>query len=317
VANPVYRLIAEDLRQQIKSGQLEPGQQLPTELELRERYDASRNTIRDAISWLTTLDLVETRPGQGTFVAQKVTPFVTTLSANPETGDSVIYQFQVSQDGRTPTSGVVQVELQEAKARIAADLGLSGGSQVISRHQPRFIDGTAWSLQTSFYPMTLALRGADRLLRADDIADGAVQYLAKALGLRQQGYRDWITVRAPDANEASFFKLPGDGRIPVYEVFRTAFDQTGTPMRVTVTVFPTDRNQFIVDIGDTPEIQGGPTQGPRLYPADRVGDPRSRARCAADGGAAEDGVAVVEDGGLAPGHAARRAVQAEVQRIVR
>jgi GntR family transcriptional regulator len=40
--------------------------------------------------------------------------------------------------------------------------------------------------------------------------------------------------------------------VPVYEIFRTAFDQNGTPMRVTVTIFPADRNQFIIDVGDVP-----------------------------------------------------------------
>ena len=36
------------------------------------------------------------------------------------------------------------------------------GSQVISRHQRRFIDGTPWSLQTSYYPMGFVVKGADR-----------------------------------------------------------------------------------------------------------------------------------------------------------
>ena len=83
MANPMYRQIAEDLRAQIESGQLEPGQQLRTELELREHYNASRNTVRDAIKWLTSLGLVETKPGQGTFVVQKIDPFVTTLTGDP------------------------------------------------------------------------------------------------------------------------------------------------------------------------------------------------------------------------------------------
>ena len=61
MGNPMYRQIAEDLRDQIESGQLRPGQRLRTELELREHYGASRNTIRDAIKWLTNLGLVETR----------------------------------------------------------------------------------------------------------------------------------------------------------------------------------------------------------------------------------------------------------------
>ncbi|HYB14383.1 MAG TPA: GntR family transcriptional regulator [Streptosporangiaceae bacterium] len=255
MANPMYRQIAEDLREQIESGQLQPGQQLRTELELRERYGASRNTVRDAIKWLINLGLVETRPGQGTFVVQKIAPYVTTLSGEPGTGEGVTYHFQVSEHGRTPYSTDPQVEIQKANGGIAAELRLKEGAQVISRHQKRFIDGTPWSMQTSFYPQGFVLQGAERLLSADNLPQGVVQYLAETLGLRQVGYRDWITVRAPNVTEADFFRLPQDGRVAVFENFRTAFDQTGAPMRVTVTVFPTDRNQFIVKIGDVPEPQ--------------------------------------------------------------
>ena len=83
MVDPMYRQIAEDLRRQIEAGELPPGAQLRTELELREKYDASRNTVRDAIKWLITRGLVETRPGQGTFVVEKIVPFVTTLTGDP------------------------------------------------------------------------------------------------------------------------------------------------------------------------------------------------------------------------------------------
>jgi GntR family transcriptional regulator len=82
----MYRQIAEDLRERIESGKLQSGQQLESELELRERYGASRNTVRDAIRSLISIGLVETRPGQGTFVVQKVDPFVTILSGEPTSG---------------------------------------------------------------------------------------------------------------------------------------------------------------------------------------------------------------------------------------
>ena len=78
VAHPTYRQIAEDLRAQIESGQLEPGQQLRSELELRDHYQASRNTIRDAIKWLMNLGLVETRPGQE-LSSSRIDPFVTNI----------------------------------------------------------------------------------------------------------------------------------------------------------------------------------------------------------------------------------------------
>ena len=255
MANPMYRQIAEDLREQIESGQLEPGQQLLTEIELRDRYGASRNTVRDAIKLLTALGLVETRPGQGTFVPKKIDPFVSTLSGDPGAGvaEGASYLSEVSKRDRKASVSPLQVEIQEASDDVSSGLGIAKGTEVISRHERRFIDDTPWSMQTSYYPMDFADRGAERLRSARNIEEGTVQYLADALGIFQVGYRDWITVRAPNPTEEDFFKLPSDGRIAMYEIFRTAFDGNGVPMRLTVTVYPTDRNQFIVNVGKVPE----------------------------------------------------------------
>ncbi len=265
MANPMYRQIAEDLRQQIDSGMLAPGSQLPTELELRDRYNASRNTIRDAIKWLTSLGLVETRPGQGTFVIEEIDPFVTTLSGNPSTGwggdEGTSYLSEVAERNRKPTTSPVQVEIQEASEVVANGLLISMGTEIISRHERRFIDGTPWSMQTSYYPMDFADRGAERLRSARNIGEGTVQYLADTLHIRQVGYRDWITVRAPNTTEAEFFKLPSDGRVPMYEIFRTAFDGNGMPMRLSITVFPADRNQFISNVGTVPDSQSPQESG--------------------------------------------------------
>jgi GntR family transcriptional regulator len=258
MANPMYRQIAEDLRAQIESGKLESGQQLPTELELRDHYNASRNTVRDAIKWLMTLGLVETRPGQGTFVVQDIDPFVYTLTGDPSgpgTGEGASYLSEVRERKREASVSPIQVEIQEASGNVASGLWIPEGTEVISRHERRFIGGTPWSMLTSFYPMEFADRGAERLRSARNIEEGTVQYLAETLHVKQIGYRDWITVRAPNATEADFFKLPPDGRVSMYEIFRTAFDGNGVPMRLTITVCPADRNQFIVEVGDVPAPQ--------------------------------------------------------------
>lgn len=260
MADPLYRRIADDLRQEIESGRLPPGGQLPTEPDLSKQFNASRNTIRDAVKSLVTLGLVETRPGQGTFVTERIDPLVTTLSADRDTGlgggEGAAYHSEVRE--RHPTSSVPRVELQTATGEIAARLGVAEGTPLISRHQERSIDGRVWSLQTSFYPRSYAARGAGRLLDNEDIEEGTVKYLEDTLGMKQIGYRDWITMRAPDSNEMAFFRLPSDGRVSVFEIFRTAFDQTGKPMRVTVTIFPADRNQFIIDVGEVPSLQYTP-----------------------------------------------------------
>jgi GntR family transcriptional regulator len=257
MGNPMYRQIAEDLREQIESGQLEPGQQLRTEIELREVYNASRNTVRDAIKWLTTLGLVETRPGQGTFVVKTIDPFVTTLTRKAgevaEGGQSTSYQSKVG-DSLEPESKYIRVEIQGAPEHVATRLGIAPGTEVISRHEQRHVDRTPYSLQTSFYPVKFADDGADRLRSPKSIEGGAVQYLRETLGIKQVGYRDVITVRVPNTNEADFFKVPMDGRIAMYEIFRIAFDGNGNPMRLTVTVLPADRNQLAVNVGDVPDL---------------------------------------------------------------
>jgi GntR family transcriptional regulator len=60
-------------------------------------------------------------------------------------------------------------------------------------------------------------------------------------------------VRAADATETAFFKLPDDGRVAIFEVRRTAFDGQGKPFRLTVSVYPADRNQFAVLVGELPD----------------------------------------------------------------
>jgi GntR family transcriptional regulator len=256
MAEPMYRQIADDLRRRIEAGELRPGERLGTEIELRDTYGASRNTIRDAIKLLMTRGLVETRPGQGTFVAEEINPLVTTLTADPEAGrgggEEGVYIAEVTASGRTPATSPPRVEVQRAHAAVAFALGIAEGDQLLSRHSQRFIDGIPWSLQTSFFPMSLVERGAWRLIQADDIRQGTAAYLRETLDIKQAGYRDRIAVRAPDGPEAGFFRLPDDGRIPVIEIRRTAFDERGTPIWLTVSVYPADRNQFAVNVGEVP-----------------------------------------------------------------
>ena len=275
MADPLYQRIANDLRAQIETGQLERRSQLPPEEELGRQFRASRNTIRDAIKFLINLGLVETRAGQGTFVVDPPDPLVTTLTtAHPGRGggEGAAYLTEVSE--RHPRSDIPTVELQTALGEIAYRLGVPEGTPVVSRHERRYIrskqakqptaldsDETPWSMQTSFYPRRFATTGgAERLLDNEDIEEGAISYLKKTLNLEQVGYRDWIIVRAPSHEEVGFFGLPPDGRISVFEIFRTAFDQNGDPMRVTVTIFPVDRQQFIIDVGRVPAPQFEPAK---------------------------------------------------------
>lgn len=248
---PMYRHIADDLRAKIRAGQLEQNAKLPTEGELSEQYEASRNTVREAIRRLTDEGLLESRPGQGTFVARKIDPFVTVLTADPKTGfgggESAAYLSEVRSNHRDPENSTPKVEVLPASDDVALRLDLPPGSQVVSRSQDRYIDGIPWSRQTSFYLMDFITKGATKLLMAMDIADGAVRYLADEIGIKQMSYRDWITGRLATEDEQSFFGVGHNAAVFVHS--RVAFDQNNVPMRLTVTIFPVDRNQLVFNVG--------------------------------------------------------------------
>lgn len=62
--------IVDSLTQDIREGRLLPGDKLPTESALVDRFEVSRTVVREAISRLQASGLVETRHGIGTFVME-------------------------------------------------------------------------------------------------------------------------------------------------------------------------------------------------------------------------------------------------------
>src|SRR5207249_2428815 len=59
----VYHAIVDQIRELLAEGRVKPGDRLPPERELAERFKASRNSVRDAIRVLEQRGLIESRQG--------------------------------------------------------------------------------------------------------------------------------------------------------------------------------------------------------------------------------------------------------------
>jgi GntR family transcriptional regulator len=87
--------IADDLRTQVTTGVLKPGERLPSESQLAARYKVSTATLRNALALLQAEGLVEKVHGKGNFVRRigrrltyeggALTPFVPTLHVTVRT----------------------------------------------------------------------------------------------------------------------------------------------------------------------------------------------------------------------------------------
>jgi GntR family transcriptional regulator len=241
-----YREIASDLQRKIDANELPPGEKLPSDAQLCDEYDASRNTVREAVRLLVTRGVLEKQAGKGTFVLPKREPFSTVVTVDTGFGG---FEGTVDTPKGEMSVTTPKVEIQQAPPTIASELGLEAGSPVVIRHQQRLIGGELWSMQTSYYPMRFVTDGASGLLQVQDIAGGVRKYLEGALSIKEIGSHDTMKVRVPNAGEADAFGIPDDGWISVFETRQIGVDTSGNPVRVTISVYPADRNEFAMETG--------------------------------------------------------------------
>ena len=67
--SPLYQQIKELLTRSLQGGEWQPGQAIPSEMELAARFRVSQGTVRKAVDELATENLLVRRQGKGTFVA--------------------------------------------------------------------------------------------------------------------------------------------------------------------------------------------------------------------------------------------------------
>ena len=65
----IHEEIIAQIRQELEDGRLNPGDRLPSERELSERFQVSRASVREAIRALESMGLVTIKTGEGTYVA--------------------------------------------------------------------------------------------------------------------------------------------------------------------------------------------------------------------------------------------------------
>jgi GntR family transcriptional repressor for pyruvate dehydrogenase complex len=66
----IYEEIVEQLKDMLSRGELRPGDRLPSEREMAESLGVSRASVREALTALEAIGILDIRPGEGTYVKQ-------------------------------------------------------------------------------------------------------------------------------------------------------------------------------------------------------------------------------------------------------
>ena len=107
--NPKYIKIMNDLESQIKNNELKPGDQIPTEKNLCEMYNASRMTVNKAIMMLCEKRLVERIAGKGSFVKDYRT------IKNLQLGSTGSFTEDMISTGKVPGAKLIGYKLVKGK----------------------------------------------------------------------------------------------------------------------------------------------------------------------------------------------------------
>ena len=137
----LYQEIVDQIQQQILSGALTPGDQIPAERDLADRFGVSRTAVREAIKSLTEKGLIEVFVGRGTFVTNlspdRVVESMTLLLRNER--DNVANLQEARQLLEVPTARLAAERRTDANvARLRA---ISAELELERSLSPRLVDG--------------------------------------------------------------------------------------------------------------------------------------------------------------------------------
>lgn len=228
-SHPRYRAIADELADEIRSGAYPLGTNLPVEHDLAERFDTSRQTVREALRILDDRGLIVRRAGYGTTVVN--------------TGRQALFALSLGNLGQLLCYPEGVLRRHVATDAIAADeddarlLGCEPGTPWVRVRALRFEQGQESPL--CWVDIHLAPRFAPLVRRKDAERQPLIEQIEKHFGEAVENAEVDISVArvAPDI-AAALAVEPGT---PALAIVRRYFGAGGTPLEITVSIHPEGR----------------------------------------------------------------------------
>lgn len=215
---PVYKQMADHLRDAIVHGRLGAGERLPSESELVAQYDVSRVTARRALGLLVGEGLVTSERGRGWFVRSH--PPVRRLSgdrfARRHEGKAA-FTVDMEAGARSFKVDVLFVGPVVVPDEVAPRLGVQRGTQVVTRRRRYLVEGRSVEMASSYIPMDIA--EGTKIMQADT-GPGGIYARMEDEGFVFQRYDEDVSARLPTEEEVRLLGLPSGS--PVLHISRSA-----------------------------------------------------------------------------------------------
>ncbi|MBD1569989.1 MULTISPECIES: GntR family transcriptional regulator [Aliivibrio] len=144
---PMYRQIADAIREKISQGEYKVGEALPSEAQLRELFSVSRVTIRQSLKLLIENDELESVQGSGTYVKEN--------KINYDIYQQSSFQEKWAHLDVVTHSDVIAFEITKASIAMAEHLDISENDKVFYVKRVRFMDDSPITVEETWMPVEL------------------------------------------------------------------------------------------------------------------------------------------------------------------
>lgn len=238
--------IADNLRVRIESGDLAPGEQIPTLDDLAEQYKCSLTVVRRAVDLLKQQGLLITEQGKGTFVRKRARVGrrgMGRYSRSVWSRGASILVAEAAEQGHEAGQVIREIGTAPAPAAVAERLGVETGDSVFVRRRTTTIGDRENQLADSYYPLEVA-RAVPAITEENTGPGGGFARIEEA-GIRLDRIREEIAIRMPTTPETFALRLPAG--TPVAELVRTVCDTKGNPVEVMIAIIAGDMVSFDYD----------------------------------------------------------------------
>jgi GntR family transcriptional regulator len=254
---PIHHQIANDLRARIVSGELKPGDTVPSVKELCEQWQCAPLSARNALGVLAAEGRLT--GGRGKRATVRVPPprIRLTMDMSREQKDLVLASRQVRAGRGTiemthersinTTVSTHHYEIVGASADLATEFSVKPGTE-LQRRQYEMTDratGLRLTWSTSYIPLALIASNPDLLDEHNEPWPGGHMHQLYTVGIEIDRLIRSVTAIAPSPGDRQRWGM--EQGVPLLAVRTRSIDVSGRVVELSDAVYPADRTELVFD----------------------------------------------------------------------
>jgi GntR family transcriptional regulator len=231
----LHHQIYDIFMNKIKTGELKPGDRIPSERQLSETYGVSQTTVKQAVQCLVQDGYVFRERGRGTFVKEP-------LISRP-LNSVMSFSEEIAHLGKNPSVKILDRKVISASEEIAKAMNLRYGEQLILYRRLRLADGQVLGIQSSYLPYSMFGQWFEQ-----NMITGKSLYedIEKQYGVRPTRAIEEYQIVRLEKKEVSLMGLSKTE--PAFGVRRWSYLANGTLMEYTESLLRGDKYKLKVEL---------------------------------------------------------------------